>query len=67
MTKLTEGMSSKARTAIDELIKIDQTSDSRKRVTRLRKVMEELDSDTIRELFELYEKTADDNSGDTFS
>ena len=62
LRELTKDISPKARSAINELIAVDQMSDSTKRMAMLRKVMEKLDSETLKELFELYEKTAEDNS-----
>uniref|UniRef100_A0A914PKU3 Uncharacterized protein n=1 Tax=Panagrolaimus davidi TaxID=227884 RepID=A0A914PKU3_9BILA len=59
LQELTKDISIKARTAINDLIKVDQTSDSAKRTKKLRRVMQKLDSETIRELFELYKKTSD--------
>ncbi|KAE9553021.1 hypothetical protein FO519_003782 [Halicephalobus sp. NKZ332] len=62
LRELTKDISPKARHAINELIAVDQMSDSAKRTTRLRRVMEKLDNETLKELFELYEKTTEESS-----
>ena len=64
LRELTKDISAKAKNAISELIAVDQMTDSSKRIARLRRVMEKLDAETLKELFELYEKTTEENAGD---
>uniref|UniRef100_A0AC34R588 Uncharacterized protein n=1 Tax=Panagrolaimus sp. JU765 TaxID=591449 RepID=A0AC34R588_9BILA len=57
--EMTGGISPEARNAIQQLVKVDQTAQHSKRITGLRRIMENLDSATLKELFEIYTKTTD--------